>query len=284
MKLKRVETNTTLRDLSLKNMNHKIKKVISASRRVDLLTFYPDYSMKRLEEIGKENIHTLVIWTKNPRNILENKNLRRYLKSIDQIYLLLTVTGLGGTPLEPGVPEPERVLKTLPDLVDFSGSPLRIAMRYDPLIDVIYDKKVHLSNIELAFFQKVLDTVKQNGIKRIISSYVTVYPKVKRRLDKYNFQIIDHPLSEIKNFLLKKMIPQTKKLGMELSTCVLPAITKNGCIDGDLLTELHPQKEPCSTVKDKTQRASCYCTKSVDIGMWFPCYHNCTYCYGNPTR
>jgi DNA repair photolyase len=264
-------------------MNHKLKKIISASRRVDLLTFYPDYLIKRLEEIGKDNIHTLVIWTKNPRNLLENKNLRRYLKSIDQIYILLTVTELGGTPLEPGVPEPERVLKTLPDLVDFSGSPLRIAIRYDPLIEVVYDKNVHLSNIDLNPFQKVLDSANENGVKRIITSYVTLYPKVKKRLDKYNIQIIDHPLSEIKDFIQKKMIPLAGRLQIELSTCVLPEITKKGCIDGNLFTELHPRKEPCSTVKDKTQRESCHCTKSVDISMWFPCYHNCFYCYGNPS-
>lgn len=272
-----------LRDFSLKNMNQKLKKIISASRRVDLLTFYPDYLIKRLEEIGKENIHTLVIWTKNPRNLIENKNLNSYLKSIDQIYILLTLTGLGGTPLEPGVPESEQVLKTLPDLVDFSGSPLRIAIRYDPLIEVVYDKNVRISNIDLNLFKSVLDSANENGVKRIITSYVTVYPKVKKRLDKYNFQIIDHPLDEIRNFILKKMIPQAEKLMMKLSTCVLPEITQKGCIDGCLLAELHPRKEPCSMVRDKTQRNSCHCTKSVDIGMWFPCFHNCLYCYGNPS-
>jgi DNA repair photolyase len=264
-------------------MNQKLKKVISASRRVDLLSFYPDYLIKRLDEIGRENIHTLVLWTKNPRNIIENKSLRKYLRSIDQIYFLLTVTGLGGTPLEPEVPEPERILKTIPDLIDFSGSTLRIAIRYDPLIDVVYADTIHLSNIDSNLFQNVLDSVYATGIRRIITSYVTVYPKVKRRLNKYNFQIIDHPLSEIKDFILKKMMPQVEKLQMELSTCVQPEITKRGCIDANLLTELHPRKEPCSRVKDKTQRESCHCTKSVDIGMWFPCYHNCFYCYGNPT-
>ncbi|HVP36683.1 MAG TPA: DUF1848 family protein [Terriglobales bacterium] len=283
MKLKGgVETSSAPTRFFFENMNQKLKKIISASRRVDLLTFYPDYLMKRLDEIGKESIHTLVIWTKNPRNILENKNLRKSLKSVDQIYFLLTVTGLGGTPLEPEVPAPEQVLKTLSDLADFSGSPLRIALRYDPLIDVIYDKDIHLSNINSNIFQNVLNSAYAIGIKRIITSYVTVYLKVKRRLDKYNFQIVDHPLNEIKNFIQEEMTPQVEKHQMQISTCVLPEITQKGCIDGDLLAELHPQKEPCSTVRDKTQRESCHCTKSVDIGMWFPCNHNCIYCYGNP--
>jgi DNA repair photolyase len=260
-----------------------LKKVISASRRVDLLSFYPDYLIQRIEEIGKENIHTLVLWTKNPLNIFKNKPLRKYLKTIDQLYLLLTVTGLGGTPLEPKAPQTDMVLKSLPDLVDFLGSPLRLALRYDPLIQVVYDKKNHLTNIDPTIFQHILNFLKPLGVKRVITSYVTLYPKVKKRLSKYNFQTIEHPIKEIEDFILEKMTPQVEKLGIEVSTCVLPEITSKGCIDGKTLIELHPQKELCSLVKDKTQRISCHCTKSVDIGRWFSCYHGCLYCYGNPS-
>ncbi|MDP2959796.1 MAG: DUF1848 family protein, partial [candidate division Zixibacteria bacterium] len=260
-----------------------LKKIISASRRVDLLSFYPDYLIQRIEEIGKENIHTLVLWTKNPQNIFKNKFLRKYLKTFDQLYLLLTTTGLGGTPLEPKAPETETVLKSLPDLVDFLGTPQRLALRYDPLIEVVYDKKNHLTNIDLKLFQYILNSLHPLGIKRVITSYVTLYPKVKRRLSKYNFQMIEYPIKEIEDFILKKMTPQAEKLGLELSTCVLPEITSKGCIDGKTLIELHPQKELCSLIKDRSQRISCHCNKSIDIGRWFPCYHSCLYCYGNPS-
>jgi hypothetical protein len=258
------------------------KKVISASRRVDLLSFYPDYLIQRLEEIGKKNIHTLVLWTKNPLVIFKNKSLRKYLKTIDQLYLLLTVTGLGGTPLEPEAPETEIVLKSLPDLVDFLGSPLRLALRYDPLIEAVYDEKNRLTNIDLKLFHYILNHLYPLGIKRIITSYVTLYPKVRKRLDKYNFRIIEHPIEEIEDFILKQMTPRAEKLGLEVSTCVLPELTSKGCIDGKILMELHPRKEPCSLVKDKSQRISCHCTESTDIGRWFSCYHGCLYCYGNP--
>ncbi len=264
-------------------MNRKLKKVVSVSRRVDLLSFYPDYLIQRLQEIGKENIHTLVIWTKDPQNIFKHKALRENLKSIDQLYLLLTVTGLGGTPLEPKAPEPDAVLKTLPDLVDFLGSPLRLALRYDPLMEVVHDRKNHLTNIDSEPFRYILKHLHPLGIKRVITSYVTLYPKVIKRLNKYNFQIIDYPLEEIEEFILKKMMPLAGELDIKVSTCALPEITPQGCIEAETLTELHPQKEPCSQVKDRTQREKCHCTKSVDIGRWFPCYHGCFYCYGNPT-
>jgi hypothetical protein len=82
-------------------MGANFKKIVSASRRVDLVAFYPDYMAEKIEEIGTENVHTLIIWTKNPSNMLFHSQLNRLLERLDQIYVLLTVTGLGGTPLEP---------------------------------------------------------------------------------------------------------------------------------------------------------------------------------------
>lgn len=260
----------------------KLKKVISASRRVDLLTFYSDFMLQKLMQIGQENIHTLVIWTKNPRNLFEHKRLTRTLQRIDQLYVLLTITGLGGTPLEPKAPPAEEVLPQLDQLADFVGSPQRIAARYDPLIDLYYQEKTRLTNIDIGLFIDILNSVSSLGIKRIITSYVTLYPKVIKRLKKHNFKIVDHPISEIKSFIQNKMMPVARNFDVELSTCVFPDLTGVGCIDGKILTELHPRKEPCSLAKDPSQRPACHCTKSTDIGEWFSCYHGCLYCYGNP--
>ena len=260
----------------------KPRKVISASRRVDLLTFYPDLMLQKLVEIGEENIHTLVIWTKDPKNLFGHKRLRKSLQRIDQIYILLTITGLGGSPLEPKAPATEKALAQLPEVADFVGSPQRIAVRYDPLIDLYDQEETHLTNIDIGLFIDILKSASSLGIKRIITSYVTLYPKVIKRLQKCNFQIVDHPISEIKSFIQNQMIPLAKNFDMKLSTCVFPDLTAMGCIDGRILTELHPRREPCSLAKDPSQRPACHCTKSIDIGQWFSCYHGCLYCYGNP--
>lgn len=260
----------------------KLKRVISASRRVDLLTFYPDFMLQRLMEIGEKNIHTLVIWTKDPKNLFKHNRLRRMLQKIDHIYILLTITGLGGTPLEPEAPPAEKILPQLHQVVELVGSPQRIAIRYDPLLDLFHQEKTHLSNIEVGLFIDILKSVSSLGIKRAITSYVTLYPKVIKRLKRYNFQMVDHSISEIKSFIQNKMMPLAKNFEMELSTCVFPDLTASGCIDGQILTELHPRKEPCSLAKDPSQRPTCHCTRSIDIGQWFSCYHGCLYCYGNP--
>jgi dihydroneopterin aldolase len=264
-----------------KSLHHR--KVVSASRRVDLVAFYPDYMVERLEDIGPENIHTLIIWTKNPQNMLEHRKLRLILQKMNQIYVLLTVTGLGGTYLEPNAPKQNQIFPQLPRIIDFIGSPRRLAVRYDPLIEVIYQSKERICNIDVNLFEQVLSASHLLGIKRIIVSYVTVYAKVKKRLAKNGFQMVDHPIEEIIDFIKTEMMPRTVKLGMELSTCVLPNLTTRGCIDGATLIKLHPSNEPCSLAKDRSQRDACHCTKSTDIGQWFACYHNCLYCYGNPT-
>ena len=260
------------------------KKVVSASRRVDLVTFYPDYMVERLEEIGTENIHTLVVWTKNPQNMLAPAKLRGVLKRLSQVYVLLTVTGLGGTALEPQAPTKDEVFRQLPAIIDYLGSPKRLAIRYDPLIDVIYQNKTRISNIDVELFEDVLNRAHVLGIERVIVSHVTVYGKVKKRLEQNGFRIMEHPIEEIVDFIKNAMMSRVEKLGMELSTCVLPNLAIKGCIDGATLSQLHPQKELCSLAKDSSQREDCHCTKSIDIGQWFACYHNCLYCYGSPTH
>ncbi len=265
------------------NKTTAYKKVISASRRVDLVAFYPDYMVERLEEIGAENIHTLVVWTKNPRKMLQYRKLRKMLERMSHIYVLLTITGLGRTPLEPYAPATGDVFPQIPLLIEFIGSPQRIAIRYDPLIDVIHQGKDRISNIDLHLFEQVITPAHVLGIERVIVSYVTVYQKVEKRLKQNGFEIVDHPIEEIVDFIKNQMMPRTEKLGVELTTCVLPNLAGKGCIDGRTLIELHPFHEPCSLAKDRSQRDACHCTKSTDIGQWFACYHNCLYCYGNPT-
>ncbi|HEX7400789.1 MAG TPA: DUF1848 family protein [candidate division Zixibacteria bacterium] len=260
------------------------KKIVSASRRVDLLAFYPDYMAEKLVEIGTENVHTLVIWTKNPRNMLVHSRLNRVLEKLDQIYVLLTVTGLGGTPLEPNAPSADQIFQQLPAIIDFIGSPRRLAIRYDPLIDVLFQGKERLSNLDINRFSDILNRAQFFGVERVIVSYVTLYRKVIKRLKANNFEILEHPLEEITGFIQNQMIPQVEKLGMRLSTCVLPNLTQKGCIDVRTLIEMHPLRIPCSQAKDKTQRGECHCTKSLDIGQWFSCCHGCVYCYGNPIK
>lgn len=258
-----------------------MKVVVSASRRVDMINFYADELLARINSIGFDNIHTLVIWTKNPTPLLVNPELRQLVKRLHQVFLLLTITSLGGTPLEPNVPRPEAVLGTLPDLVELLGKPERINIRYDPLVEIRVGRN-SFTNIDVATFEAVARAAGAHRIPIIRTSYITIYKKVLDRLARLKMELVDHGVEAATDFIKNTMMPVAARYGIQVKTCVIPSLTKGGCIDADILTALHPHKEPCSSQKDPTQRPLCQCTRSLDIGRWYKCYHGCVYCYGNP--
>jgi len=102
------------------------KLILSASRRTELLGHYPDLFAARLEEIGPERVHSVVVWTKDPGNLLHHARLRAALAEVGQVFLHWTVTGLGGSFLEPSVPPPDTQLSLLDPVIAFLGDPRRI--------------------------------------------------------------------------------------------------------------------------------------------------------------
>jgi hypothetical protein len=259
-----------------------MKKVISASRRVDMINFYLDELISRVDEIGPENIHTLVIWTKNPAKIYQDPRLRALIGGLDQVFVLLTVTGLGGSYLEHRVPVPETVFEMLPKVIEAVGDSRRLNIRYDPLLDVIVSGK-RITNMDSTLFEKISQFCGELKVPIIRTSFIAFYNKVLKRFEKYGIQPIYHQGKEVTSFITDIMMPIAEKYDVEVKTCVSPLLTKGGCIDGPLLTSLHPKNELCSMEKDKTQRVDCQCTKSIDIGQWWSCHHGCLYCYGSPS-
>jgi hypothetical protein len=232
-----------------------MKLVVSATRRSDLVACCPERLMEELVKIGLENIHTLVIWTKNPAPLLANRALYELLNKLDQIYLNLTVTGLGGSFLESKVPPHEEIFQQMPDVVKLIGSPKRISLRYDPLIEVVDGQGNRFSNITPQTFMPILKETARLGIPIIRTSYVTTYRKVLTRFKRLGLRFIEHPLEEVIDFIQKVMMVEASRLGIEVRTCVVPRLTEDGgCIDGNLLRELHPHKERCSIAKDQSQR------------------------------
>jgi len=248
-----------------------------------MLSFYPGEILSRIRGIGPEHIHTLVIWTKNPRPIFTNNEVRNLAVELDQIVIMVTITGLGGTCMEPGVPSFTEVLDTLPGVIQWVGKPERVSIRYDPLLDA--DTAAgRLTNMEAQRFRMVARAAGSLGIHCIRVSYITSYPKVIRRFGRFGIRLREHPLNEVIALIKDQLMPIAHQYGIEVRTCTVPSLTIGGCIDGADLARLHPGQEPCSIAKDTSQRPTCQCTRSLDIGRWFRCGHGCLYCYGNPAE
>jgi len=261
-------------------MNKQYKKVISASRRIDMVGNAPDKFVEILnQKCPPESTHTLVIWTKNAENLFEYKPLLETVKKYDQLFIHYTVTGMGGTMLEPRVPLPDKGMSFLPKMVELAGDPRRIRFRFDPIVNVRLPDGSSYCN--LPWFKKLAPKVKDSGITDISISWMSEYRKVLSRLKRVGITALK-VTAEIWQKQFEAIMETATKYNFTMHGCCVPGMPRSRCIDGELLAALHPSKEPCSIRKAKGQRTECGCTESWDIGWYHYCYHGCRYCYANP--
>lgn len=237
-------------------------------------------------DLSPGNVHTFVLWSKNFRNLIENRDrLRDGLRRYDQLYFHFTITGLGGTPVEKDVPVPDDALRQLEPLLLLAGQPERISLRFDP---VIYWKEGEGTRTNLPFFEKLAEKAASLRIQNIRFSFAQWYGKSKRRAERVGFDFVD-PEHEVKRKDASSLAATAGRYGLNLYCCSqdfladIPGIRPSACIDGRLLQAVHPGGLPVSIRKDRTQRRECRCTESVDIGSYTQsCPHSCVYCYANP--
>jgi len=254
--------------------------VLSASRRTELLGHFPELLAQRLEEAGPERVHSVVIWTKEVGHLLTHARVRAALSGVGQVFVQWTVTGLGGTFLEPNVPPPTQQTALAEEVVAYLGDPRRVHWRYDPLLSVRRAGE-RLTNLDLARFRSLAECFARAGVPAVHTSFVTPYPKVVRRFAAAGIELETQPAEE-KQAFLQELGAVAAQQGMKLLTCCEPGFPRQRCIDGELLASLHPAGEPCRTDRAKGQRADCGCTASLDIGRYLPCPNRCLYCYAHP--
>lgn len=231
-------------------------------------------------------MHTVVLWSKDFSNLLRNEHgLMDLLGSYDQVYLHFTVTGLGGTAVEPGAPVLRKALAQLPECVAFAGDPLRVSVRFDP---VLFWEDGGAVRSNLPFFPEIAAAAAGLGIRDIRTSFAQWYGKAKRRAAARRFPFVD-PSDEEKKAYAATLAGVAAAHGLSLFACCQPALAgipgvrPSACIDATLLELLHPGRAPASPRKDRGQRADCLCTESRDIGSYSQsCPHGCVYCYANP--
>ena len=279
-----------------------VKVVISASRRTDLPAAFPGWlsmALSREEAVfigprGRSRrvnlspaaVHTVVLWSKDfSKLIADEAGLRSGLQKYRQIYFLFTLTGLGGTPAEPGAPSLKAALAQLPVLVEMAGHPRRVSVRFDP---IVYWREGGGLSSNLDAFEAVSAAAARHGIVDIRVSFAQWYGKAVRRAKARGFDFIDPPQEE-KAAAALRLAGLALSRGLVLHACgqpflaAVPGIRTSSCIDGALLSALHPEGETAAVGKDPTQRAECGCTPSLDIGSYSQaCGHGCVYCYARP--
>jgi hypothetical protein len=201
---------------------------------------------------------------------------------VGQLFLHWTVTGLGGTFLEPKAPAPQTQLALLPEIAALVGDPRRLHWRYDPLVCARRAEE-RVSNVDLALFRSLAQAFARAGVPAVHTSFATIYRKVARRLAQAGI-VFEEYGAEARRQFISALAEEAGGLGMHLLTCCEPGYPPQRCIDGEVLAALHPAKEPCRTDRARDQRDLCGCTVSLDIGRYLPCPNGCLYCYAHPAQ
>ncbi len=278
-----------------------MKTVISASRRTDLVAFFPAWLAGALRQgaasvhgpsgrtrhvdVDLASVHTLVLWSKDFSNLISDRHGLRRLAKRYPLYFLFTVTGLGGTPAEPDASEPGAALAQLPELVALAGTARRVSLRFDP---VVFWDDGGTPRSNLAFFVTAAEHAARAGVEDVRISFAQWYRKAVRRARVRGFEFTD-PDESKKIEAAAWLAEVAARREIRLLSCSqvfltrVPGIQASSCIDGRLLRALHPRGEDASVKKDRSQRPECGCTESVDIGSYAQtCPHGCVYCYANP--
>jgi len=277
-------------------------RVISASRRTDLPAHFPDWLAGAVKagtagilgpagrvltvDLRPRAVHTLVLWSKDFSALLEDRSsLRTLVRKYDQLYLLFTITGLGGTFIERGVVPPDKALDQLGPLAGLAGHPRRVSVRFDPVVRWAESGRARTN---LGFFERLAPRAASEGLTDIRISFAQWYGKARRRAARLEFEYIDPP-GEEKIEAARALAEVAARWKLRLFSCSqdflteVPGIRASACIDGNLLGELHPGRTPAILRKDRSQRPECGCTESIDIGSYTQtCPHACLYCYANP--
>lgn len=289
-------------------MTSEKKIVISASRRTDIPAFYMPWFMAQIEKghfevvnpfnhktfnvpATPEKVHTIVFWSKNFGPFIKENYGQRLQNKGYHLFFNFTINS--DVPLlEPHVPALTDRLAQL-EFLCRHFSPAAINWRFDPIC--FFEIRNYGIRNNLQDFGQIADSAADQGIARCITSFMDDYPKIKRRISSIpNFRFVDPPLGEKKEIILSMEAALAAKK-IRLYTCcekellkALPndcGVLQSSCIPNDLLDKLYGGN--LSLKRDTGQRVSagCGCKVSADIGSYrqHPCYHNCLFCYANPT-
>jgi len=289
--------------------------VVSISRTRDPLKENPDWlaSVLRGERpvrlsrghreasLDLDALGAVVLWTKDPCAWRRHAGLSATLEALGArgiaVALQLTVTGLGGTPVEPGIPPWPEVRDTLADLITRRLlRPAAVKLRYDPVVALRDAGGRVWSNASEDLAAPVLRAFAELGVTRATASLAQIveYPRVARRLRNLGLDGALLTLDEGRAFL-RRFADLAIARGYTYSTCVYPpdaSSLQEGCLDGRWLNGLletmgSDRRVTCQLHNARGhQRPDCRCTFSYDLGYSAGighCYDArerwCVYCY-----
>jgi Domain of unknown function (DUF1848) len=240
-----------------------------------------DRILQKIERLRTRHLYGVVFWTRHAAPFLQGGALHELvLNQLDNPIVNLTITGLGASSLEPGVPSTDDMLLHLPELIPaFHGDPWRIRWRFDPLLKGFSSLKT---------FQRIAETMSFLGVPTCTFSFPAYFSLKGDLTPAFERAAIPRWEANEKAAFLRDMVDIATPLRIKLLSCTQPEntlfhpyIEQAQCIPKDVLEQGHPKHLPLDLQKDVSQRKKCLCIQSDDIGDYETdrCFGECVYCY-----
>ena len=287
-------------------MNLIKSPIISCSRRTDIPAFLMDWVLERIKEghvdvvnpfnrkqvskvsLSPKDVKCFVWWSKNFREWIktykENKTLFDSYKGHSFQFTINSPSELENN-INVSLDERFDQLEWL--IQQFSLT--AVNYRYDPIIFYKIRDSNQIRN-NLSKFRTIIERVANQGIREVIFSFATIYPKVSNRMHARGYIPVDLNFKKRKE-ILEKLMETCSDYNIQMKACCQPdlleieGIEQAHCIDAYKIDTLINEQIPKQ--KDTGQRKNCGCFKSKDIGGYsgiFRCKHNCDYCYASPAK
>jgi hypothetical protein len=255
--------------------------LISASRRTDLPGYHADECADRLLRLRRP-VHSVFFWTRYPAALVRPGPLAEVVRALENPFVHLTLTGLGGSRLEPRVPPTPEVLRALDPLIAaLRGQPERVLWRFDPVLPELMTPRS---------FARLAAELAARGVRSCFFSFPSAL-SLKGPLEaQYERFGIRRASRAEKRETALRMVEVAQRHGLELFCCNQPQVAEDtrgavkpaACISAERAQRLHPRGLVLELPKDPGQRRNCNCSLSHDLGRYQDrCRSGCAYCYSS---
>lgn len=209
-----------------------------------------------------ETAFTILI-TKN----LNDRFIDEVIKQKDKIIVHATITGMGGSPIEPNVPDANWSIYQLHKLINQGFPAKQIVLRIDPIFPT--EKGLQTA-------RSVLVKASDLGITRCRISVVDGYKHVKQRFADANIQFPEIDTQEAYNRILETLSFYMDRWQFE--ACAEKVPFQCGCIS---IRDVEALGIDVDLIGNKEQRKGCLCPKNKFelLNQCHQCAHKCLYCY-----
>jgi len=207
------------------------------------------------------------------------------MRHSEKVIVHATVTGFGGSVLEPNVPPPAAAKASVMNLVGEGFSQEKVVIRVDPIIPTEKGLNTALTTIE---------SFMAEGFCRYRISVIDMYPHVRNRFKSAGLPLpygekmyagkdmldaVDAMLVEVRSFWLNE---GNHIRDLRIESCAEPRLAESikcGCISSHDLALLRLDPYEADAIGSQRQHCMCYSGKRELLSGRHLCKHQCLYCY-----